>query len=91
MFGLPLNTVLAIGVVVFGLGLFAYLNRDKFPAIKLPWASKPDPKAELKAKRKAALSAFDDAVGYLEAAGCEAGVKLMQQALPHFYDDGSHS
>jgi hypothetical protein len=87
MFGLPLNTVLAIGVAIFGLGLFAYMNRDQLP--KLPWFSTTTKKA--KADRKAILLTLDDAYSYFEAEKCEEGKAAIKAAMGHVFHTEGHS
>jgi hypothetical protein len=90
MFGLPLNTVLAIGVAICGLGLFAWMNRDQLPKLpKLPWFSTTTKKA--KADRKAILLTLDDAYSYFEAEKCEEGKAAIKAAMGHVFHTEGHS
>lgn len=84
MFGLPMNQVIAIGVLIVGGIYMLYANWDSLPKFKLPWggkakATKPD--------RKAILSILEDAYSYFEAEKCTEGKAAIRTAMGHVFHE----
>lgn len=84
MFGLPMNQVIAIGVLIVGGLYMLYANWDSLPKFKLPWGgtakkTKPD--------RKAILSLLDDAYAYFESENCPEGKAAIREAMTQVFQE----
>lgn len=81
MFGIPVNVLVAAGVMLLGVLL---TFKDWIPGV-LGSAVSLVKRSPAKPDRKTALGKCDDCIAYLESIGCTEGVAYFKDGLVHLY------